>query len=148
VTLVLTRLHGCGPHLSQKEKQIPTPSYAYPPSPKAAWPLIRLPPFPPCTVGLLCYAHPLSPATLCALAPYAAHLRPNHLRCSPTSQSPALLTYILLAIKASLGSRGSLSVSLPLLRPKSTPCYGVGSRGGEKGCQGMAVLGGTWLADP
>jgi hypothetical protein len=92
VTLVRTRLHGCGPiSLRNKKKQIPTPSYAYPPSPEAAWPLIRLPPFPPRIVGLPRYAFPRhrprratslhTPLTYVPIT-CATHLRPSHLRRS------------------------------------------------------------------
>jgi hypothetical protein len=92
VTLVRTRLHGCGPiSLRNKKKQIPTPSYAYPPSPEAAWPLIRLPPFPPRIVGLPRYAFPRhrprratslhTPLTYVPIT-CATHLCPSHLRRS------------------------------------------------------------------
>jgi hypothetical protein len=92
VTLVRTRLYRSGPHLSRKQKkQIPTPTYVYPPSSEAAWPLIRLPPFPSRTVRLRRYALPHqwarrapSPPTPLTYVPItcAAHLRPSHLRRS------------------------------------------------------------------
>jgi hypothetical protein len=75
-----SRPDACGLHLSQKQKKILTPSYAYPPSPEAAWPLIYLPSFPPRIVVLPRYALPPPLAAPRALAPYTAHLRPSHLR--------------------------------------------------------------------
>jgi hypothetical protein len=101
--------------------------YAYPPSSEAAWPLIRLPPFPPRTVGLRRYAFPPSTAAPRALTPYAAHLRPNHLRRSPMSQSP-----------------GPFAPSLSIRRPSSsgasqTPPWPLG-----RTCHGASGL--PWLS--
>jgi len=89
MTSVRTRLHRSGSILSEtkKKKQILTPSYAYPPSPEAAWPLIRPRPFPHRTlVGYArCALHPPPSAP----SPAASSARPSHM-CRSLPRLPSV----------------------------------------------------------